>query len=156
MMLKLIEARAGVEIARAVADQFILERMRDGAEHSRLSLFAPFAGAHPILESAIALMENNVEEPLSMVELARSLNISDRQLQRIFQRCLGVTPVHYYLTLRLRRAQALLAQTNLSATHIAVACGFRSTSHFSHSYRDMFGTAPLRYRASRIRPNASN
>ena len=72
--------------------------------------------------------------------------MSQRQLQRLFREHLGMTPTHYYLTLRLRRARELLLQTDMSIMHITMACGFQSACHFSKSYRDAFGTAPTRER----------
>jgi transcriptional regulator GlxA family with amidase domain len=91
-------------------------------------------------------MEANVEEPLSPDELARMTEVSQRQLQRLFRRSLGLTPAQYYLNLRLRRARELLLQTDLPIMSITVACGFRSPAHFSKSYRAVFGHSPSRQR----------
>jgi len=91
---------------------------------------------------------------LSREELARLANMSQRQLQRLFREHLGMTPTHYYLTLRLRRARELLLQTDMSIMHITMACGFQSACHFSKSYRDAFGTAPTRERRKQVAPLA--
>jgi transcriptional regulator GlxA family with amidase domain len=72
--------------------------------------------------------------------------VSQRQLQRLFQRNLGLTPAQYYVTLRLRRGRELLQQTAMPITSIAVACGFRSPAHFSKSYRASFGHPPSQER----------
>jgi len=53
-----------------------------------------------------------------------------------------MSPMHYYLNLRLRRARALLLQTEMSIMTITVACGFQSSCHFSKSYRTLFGYSP--------------
>src|SRR5260370_32014611 len=91
-------------------------------------------------------MESNVEEPLSVAAFARSMSTSSRQLQRIFKQCVSMTPASYYLTLRLRRARELLGQTNMPVMQITLACGFRSSSHFCSSYRDLFGRPPVSQR----------
>jgi AraC family transcriptional regulator, glycine betaine-responsive activator len=100
------------------------------------------------------LMEANVEEPLSLDELARMTEVSQRQLQRLFRRSLGLTPLQYYLNLRLRRARELLLQTDLPIMRITLACGFRSPAHFSKSYRAVFGHAPSRQRRDPKLPRA--
>ena len=79
-------------------------------------------------------------------KMAALCSISERQLQRLFHRSLGLTPAQYYVTLRLRRARELLQQTAMPITSIAVACGFRSPAHFSKSYRAVFGHPPSQER----------
>jgi transcriptional regulator GlxA family with amidase domain len=111
-----------------------------------MPLVARLGSANKSLFEVISLMENNIEEPLSREELARLAGMSQRQLQRLFREHLGMTPTHYYLTLRLRRARELLLQTDMSIMNITMACGFQSACHFSKSYRDAFGTAPTRER----------
>ncbi len=87
-------------------------------------------------------MENNLEEPILLDELANYVNISRRQLERLFQKYLNCTPSRYYLKLRLARARQLLKQTSLSIIEIATACGFVSTPHFSKCYRFYMGMPP--------------
>jgi len=87
-------------------------------------------------------MENNLEDPLRPDEIAEAIELSTRQLERLFAKHLGMSPKRHYLQLRLEKARGLLRQTNLSVTDICVACGFRSLSHFSKSYRGTFGLSP--------------
>jgi len=53
-----------------------------------------------------------------------------------------MSPTHYYLTLRLRKARELLRQTDMSILSITMACGFQSACHFSKTYREVFNVAP--------------
>lgn len=152
MMLHLIAPRVGTARVTQIAEQFIVEHVRDNSAQQRMPLVARLGSANKSLFEVIALMENNIEEPLSREELARLANLSQRQLQRLFREHLGMTPTHYYLTLRLRRARELLLQTNMSIMNITMACGFQSACHFSKSYRDAFGTAPTRERRSQVAP----
>jgi transcriptional regulator GlxA family with amidase domain len=87
-------------------------------------------------------METHIEETLSFEEIARLVGLSQRQLQRMFKYYLDVTPTHYYLQLRLRRARELLLQTTMSIMSVTVACGFQSSCHFSKAYRNQFGRSP--------------
>jgi transcriptional regulator GlxA family with amidase domain len=87
-------------------------------------------------------MQNNIEDPLTPDEIAEVVGVSTRQMERLFAKHLGLSPKRYYLQMRLDKARELLRQTSLSVTEICVACGFRSPSHFSKSYRAAFNVAP--------------
>jgi len=94
------------------------------------------------LVGAVELMEANIKEPISQVDLADFVGLSRRQLQRLFQKYLLCTPSRYYLQLRLQRARELLLQTNLSLVEISEQTGFVSNSHFSKSYKELYGHSP--------------
>jgi transcriptional regulator GlxA family with amidase domain len=91
---------------------------------------------------AVELMEANVKEPISQDELASFVDLSRRQLQRLFKRYVNCTPSRYYLRIRLQRARELLRQTGLSLVEISTLTGFVSTSHFSKSYKETFAQSP--------------
>jgi len=101
------------------------------------------------LIAVISEMESNLEEPLSQTELAQRVNLSTRQLERLFRKYLGATPTRYYLNQRLRRAQQLLLKTTLSILTVGLACGFVSASHFSKCYRECFGKTPRAERSAK-------
>ncbi len=142
MILTEIGRRHGPEIAAAVTEQFMHERIREGHDNQRLPLQARLRISHPKLIQAIVEMERNAEEALSRDEIAARVGLSRRQLERLFRRYLNTSPARYYLRLRLDRARLLLGQTTMPVTEIAFACGFTSASHFSKCYRDMFTRSP--------------
>ena len=142
MMLHLIGLQHGHDLAAAVSEQFIHDRIREPTDRQRMALRMRIGQSHPKLVAAIAVMEENLENPVAPPQLARSVRLSSRQLERLFGKYLGCTPARYYLELRLKRARALLRQTSLSVLDVAVACGFASASHFSKRYRDLFGQSP--------------
>lgn len=142
MMLNLISMQVGKTTIAAIADQFILEHIRDHKDQQRVPLTVRMTSARPAMVEVVSLMEANIEEPLSLDELAHLSNSSPRQLQRMFKEHMGMSPTHYYLTLRLRKARELLRQTDMSILSITMACGFQSACHFSKTYREVFGVAP--------------
>ena len=142
LMLNLIREQHGKELATAICEQFILDRLRDSKDQQHIPLQAQVGAHNQILIKAATLMEANVEEPLPLEELASYVGVSRRQLERLFKRYLGRVPTRYYLELRLRRARELLLQTDLSVMDITVACGFQSPPHFSKCYRGLFGYPP--------------
>ncbi|UTV29517.1 GlxA family transcriptional regulator [Photobacterium atrarenae] len=142
MMLTLIAQQHGHKLSAAISEMFMCERIRNGQETQKIPLRNLVGTAQPKLLDIVSLMEANLEEPLSMNELAGFVALSRRQLERLFQKHLQCSPSRYYLQLRLSRARQLLKQTKMSIVEIAVSCGFVSTPHFSKCYRDCFGLAP--------------
>ncbi len=146
MMLNVIAMQYGHELAAAVADQFMHERIRDQHDHQRMSLPARLGVRHPKLRAVIDQMEQNLEEPLGRGQLARDAGLSTRQLERLFRKDRNRSPARYYLERRLNKARLLWLQTNMSVIDVALACGFVSASHFSKCYRDFFGRTPRKER----------
>lgn len=148
MMLNFIALHLGHDIAAAVADQLMHHRIRSSYEDQRMALRARLNITHPKLLDAIACMESNLDEPLSCADLAIAVGLSPRQLERLFRKYLNLSPIRYYLGLRLERARFLLLQTSLSILNVALTCGFISASHFSKCYREHFGWTPSEERRS--------
>ena len=142
MMLHMIAPRYGHELTAAVSEQFIHDRIRGPHDHQRMTLQSRLGIRDSKLLSVVGQMEANLEEPLSRTQLAESVGLSMRQLERLFRKNLDSTPKHYYLELRLRRARQLLLQTSISVLGVALACGFVSASHFSKCYREFFERTP--------------
>ena len=142
LMLHLITGQHGHDLAAAVSEQFIHDRIRESTDRQRMALRMRLGLSHPKLVAAIAFMEENLEDPVSPENLAGEVSLSSRQLERLFRKYLTCPPARYYLNLRLKRARALLRQTSMSVLDVAVACGFASASHFSKRYRDLFGSTP--------------
>ncbi len=147
MMLSLIALEHGRDLATAVSENFIHERIRDTHDTQRMALRTRLGISHPKLLSVVELMEEHLEEPLPRSELAARAGLSTRQLERLFRKYMGRTPTRYYLELRLNRARTLLNQTSMSILDVALACGFVSASHFSKCYREFFDRTPREERA---------
>src|SRR5690606_16342904 len=94
------------------------------------------------LRRIVELMAEKLDEPLTAVQLAREVDLSVRQVERLFLRHLSMTPGRYYMRLRLERARELLRQTNMPILDVAIATGFTSHSYFAQSYRQQFDRPP--------------
>ncbi len=151
MMMRFVARTAGEAVARKVADIAIHHNFRDGAVHQRLDLRSRLGTANPVLLRCVALMEDNIESPLTTQELTDAVGLSPRQLQRHFKQHLGMGPARYYLDLRLRAARDLVTRTAMPPREIATATGFNSVTHFSSVYRSKFGASPFEDRASLLR-----
>lgn len=147
LALEIIQMQNGIELANAAARYIFHERLRDGSEAQIPRRLQPVGYQVPDkLREAILLMERNIEEPLSHPELAAYLDLSVRQLQRLFKQYIGVTPVRYYLNVRLDRARGLVTQTELQMVDIAALCGFIRAEQFSRAYLIRFEITPTRDR----------
>lgn len=149
LFLALLAEEQGADLAALVAEDLILERMREGGERQRIPLRNRLGATHPKLTQAVILMESNIEEPLTTDEIARHVCVSRRQLERIFKQYLNSVPSQYYLELRLNRARQMLLQTSKSIIQIGLSCGFSSGPHFSSAYRNCFGITPREDRNQR-------
>ena len=148
MMLHMIKRECGPDVSAGVAEQFIYERIRRSGERQRVPLRHVVGNQSEKLIVAVELMEANVREPISQVDIAEYTGVSRRQLQRLFQRYLLCTPSRYYSQIRLARARELLHQTSMSLVEISALTGFVSSSHFSKSYKEHFGHSPSAERKS--------
>ncbi|MBD3665462.1 GlxA family transcriptional regulator [Sulfitobacter aestuariivivens] len=142
LMLHRVQTDYGIDMATWVADQMVYTVPRAHSQGQRMSLQSRPEVRNAKLLLAMQIMENNLEDPLRPDEIADLVKLSTRQLERLFARYLGTSPKRHYLHMRLEKARNLLRQTSLSVTDVCVACGFRSLSHFSKSYRAAHGIPP--------------
>ncbi|OYD24952.1 GlxA family transcriptional regulator [Oceanimonas baumannii] len=148
MMLLLIERLHGTDTVRAIREILSSDRLADSSE-TRLALAENDPALPRPLRDLLRLMNSNIEEPLSIDELASYAGLSRRRMERLFQTHLQATPSRYYLELRITQARRLLLQSDTSIANIAVACGFVSSTHFSHCFKDFFGVSPSQARQLR-------
>ncbi len=142
LLLHLIEHDYGADIAGYLADKMVYTSVRPADQSYRPTSHIRRGARNAKVSQALDIMSRNIEEPLSPVEIAAQVSISARQLERLFNKHLGVTPKSFYTGLRLQKARELLFQTNMRLAEICFACGFNSQTHFSKSYRAKFGVAP--------------
>jgi len=142
LMLHLVKARHGARLSQQISEQFIVDRVRNDRDRQYVPLRAQIGVSHDTLIRVAQLMEQNIEKPLSLDEIAAATELSRRQIERLFKRHLNCVPKRYYLQMRLRRARELLLQTSMPIIDITTACGFQSPPHFSRCYRAQFGCPP--------------
>ncbi len=142
LMLYIIQAELGHKLAVQVCEQFIRSGIRSKNDQQRLGISARLKVYDQRLIKAIAIMEQQLEEPMAAVEIASLVHISVRQLERLFRQHLKTSPSEYYLKLRLLKAQQLLQNSDLTVSAISLICGFSSGSHLSRSYFSFFGKNP--------------
>lgn len=146
MMLSIIAADHGADLATGVSEQFIHDRIRLPADNQCNVENRILMRRSPKLADAVRMMAENVETPLPSLDIAKHLDLSLRQLERLFRTHKGCTPQQEYLAIRLRRARQLLLQTQLSILEVSIATGFCSQSHFTRCYRTIYAITPTQHR----------
>ena len=109
------------------------QTVHNGADEERLKLMLDY-------------IHTNYKQKITLAEIAASANISSRECTRCFQRCIGISPVNYLISCRVRTAAQMLLTTNLSITTISEDCGFSSASYFGKLFHDWMGCTPREYR----------
>jgi len=137
-----------------VANIFLHERIRDFGTRQPFGGTAGTATGDRVLDRAIEIMQDNIEEPLAVGEITHQLGVSSRSLERRFQAWLNTTPNTYYREMRLARANNLLLNTRLSVREIGLACGF--STGFSVLYKRFFGLTPLQMRRQKKEDKAAS
>lgn len=149
MMLNLIGDDHDDNLVNSICEQVLTDRVRNPSDRQRLPLRARLGVQNSKVLTIIELMEANLAEPLSLLEIADHVGLSRRQIERLFRQEMGRSPARYYLEIRLDRARHLLIQSSMPVVEVAVACGFVSASHFSKCYRELYGRSPQQERADR-------
>jgi transcriptional regulator GlxA family with amidase domain len=142
MMLEIIASDYGAELSAGVAEWFVHSPLRSSVDRKLMPLRLRTGVRNELVLSAIAIMEDAVEERLSMSDLASRLGVSSDKLERSFRVELRTSPNGYYRRLRLTRAADLLAHSTLAVRDVALACGFASMSSFARAFREQHGHPP--------------
>ncbi|MBN3856890.1 GlxA family transcriptional regulator [Paraburkholderia sp. Ac-20340] len=105
--------------------------------------------SHPKVRRAILVMEQHVANPLALTELARRVDTSVRQLERLFIAETGRSPNVYGRQMRVRMAAWMLSASDRTVADIAMSCGFSDASHLGREFRKEFDASPSAYRLAR-------
>ncbi|WP_164985394.1 MULTISPECIES: helix-turn-helix transcriptional regulator [unclassified Bosea (in: a-proteobacteria)] len=85
---------------------------------------------------------------ITLGALASVAGIGTDSFARRFKATTGLAPYAFVLELRMQRAEAELARSNLPIANLAARLGFASQSHFTAAFRRRRGTTPQAYRAA--------
>ncbi|MCZ0813464.1 MAG: GlxA family transcriptional regulator [Pseudomonadota bacterium] len=152
MMLAILEREVGPGLARDVASRMVIDRIRDGEDELNMQPHIRYGTWNRKILKAIAIMNQNISEPLSMREIAASAHASVRQLERLFRKELNLSPDRFYRHIRLSRARQLLRYSEHSLGEIAMICGFGTTRAMKDNYEAFFGYAPRDERQAPAEP----
>ena len=97
-------------------------------------------------EKARDILENNIENPPSLNDLAGRVGVSLAKFKLIFSKTYGIPPYCYLRKLRMKKAMQLLNNREMNVTQAAYEVGYNSLSHFSNVFVKHFGIKPSEVR----------
>jgi AraC-like DNA-binding protein len=160
MMLHLVGRLHGDSVAKAICQDLIYSNPRPAETPQRLSPGLTSTPNDPRIVKCLARIEASPATPVPIAVLADMLGLSQRHLQKLAQRELGISLADYSLFHRLSKARDLALQTNMTMLEIAVATGLSSASVFARAFKNRYGqsasTYRNTYRQARARPFAVN
>jgi LacI family transcriptional regulator len=98
------------------------------------------------LGAALRYIREHLNERLTVQDLARHTATNRRRLERLFQKNLGRSPAREIERVRLEKAAALLAETEMPLLEIAGRTGYSCLPHLSRAFRQLYGVPPIQYR----------
>jgi AraC family transcriptional regulator, regulatory protein of adaptative response / DNA-3-methyladenine glycosylase II len=90
--------------------------------------------------------EGMLDDGAGLEAVAAKFGWSSRQIRRMVQKELGVSPIELVLTRRLLLAKQLLTETTLPVAQVAFASGFSSLRRFDDAFGGRYGMPPSRFR----------
>jgi AraC-like DNA-binding protein len=119
----------------------VLDRIgRHEARHRTMSAL------HPDLARAVAYLDENFAETLTVDDIADHAHLSASHLTALFRTRFSCGPLHYQQRLRMRQARSLLSDPYLSIGEIARRCGYEDTGYFIRLFRRLHGRPPGKWR----------
>jgi len=97
------------------------------------------------------LVQERIEEDLSLEEMARTVGLSTAHFSQVFRNTTGQTPHQCLLWYRVQRAKEMLRSAEMRVLDVAIACGFKTQQHFARVFRQMCGASPMEYRYQYLR-----
>jgi transcriptional regulator GlxA family with amidase domain len=98
------------------------------------------------LQRVIGTIQDNIAEPVSVAMLSSLAGLSRSHFSQAFRVSVGHSPHAHIVWLRIERAMALMVETDLPLSEIALLTGFSDQAHFSNKFRRTAGITPMRWR----------
>lgn len=92
-----------------------------------------------------AYIDRNIYEHIGIDDIARQVNLSQSQVNRIFKKSFDVTPYNYILNRKIETAKLLLKNTSLTVKEIAYKLNFTDEHYFSNLFLEKTGVRPKKY-----------
>ncbi len=90
-------------------------------------------------------IEDNLDRPIGLFELAAIVNVSRFHFTRLFKRSTGMTAIGFVEQCRIRRARSLIMETAIPLAEIALMTGFADQSHFTRRFHRQVGCTPAAF-----------
>lgn len=131
----------GDGLIAAIAARLFAELPEAGAEVKGLSSSQ--------IQRVVEYLDAHLPKHIELAQLAALAGLSQAHFSRAFKASTGMAPYRWQLNARIRRAQAMLLDTNASLEDVAEATGFADAVHFGRTFRNLTGATPAAWRHDR-------
>lgn len=145
LSLQVIRALCGPEAAKTAADYTVVDTVP-----ATQAIYIPpghLSASNPFLLEAEHIVRQAGDAPMTTLELARALRVSERTLHRRLKEATGETPKHFLDRVRFDTARTLLETTQNSVKQLAAASGYADETSFRRAFRRYSGMTPGAYRS---------
>ncbi|GGH35017.1 helix-turn-helix domain-containing protein [Paenibacillus segetis] len=138
------EGRQGQIYIDSLSNMLSVHLLSHYAQVSRGAVVSRITTNQEIYQT-IEYMRENLDEELSIQELADRANLSLSHYIRLFKQQTGHTPHHYLIRLRIERSKSLICQGEYGLREIADQAGFADQGHFTRMFKRLTGMTPKQY-----------
>jgi len=100
----------------------------------------------PKISKVIQYIERNLDNTLSLNELAAYVELAPSYLSKIFNKEINKSISQYIIESRVKKGRDLLARTKMTVSEVANYVGFKEQSYFAQCFKKYYGVTPLQYR----------
>lgn len=105
------------------------------------------------INDTIRYMQQQLGATLTVEDLARKIELSPSHFSSLFKKATGMSPLNYFIHLKLQKACLLLYTTDMKIKQVAVAIGYDDPFHFSRLFKKSMDVSPEQYRGLRRKEN---
>ncbi|MDP2574303.1 GlxA family transcriptional regulator [Vibrio penaeicida] len=146
LCLSLVEQDLGYATSVAVAQELVVFYRRPGGQSQFVSLQMAQSSGDTRVASAIRYIHQHLKVDIRVEDVASHVGLSSRQLNRIFQSDIKLSPNQYVVKERLTLACDLLKNSDLTLDRIATAAGLVSGDNLRNVFQRQYGISPMAYR----------
>lgn len=143
--LHIVRVEHGAAAANVIARRMVVPPQRDGGQAQYIPTPMPEHRADSFAEVTDWMLQN-LDQDLTIDQLARRALMSSRTFARRFRADLGTTPAAWLNRQRILRAQQLLEQTDAGLEEVAQLAGFGTAAVMRHHFLKVLQTTPTAYR----------
>lgn len=126
----------------------LLSLLMDESKIDRLQ-YAAANRTNYYIERAVDFIYKNYWRKLTVLEIAKYVNLERKYFCSIFKKELKITPQQMLINLRMRKACELLGDRSLDICQIAMSVGYEDSSQFSRMFKRTIGSSPSEFREER-------
>lgn len=144
--LHVVRLELGAEAANTIARRMVVPPQRDGGQAQYIENPMP-EYRQDSLSGLLEWMQEHLDEPLTIAQLAERALMSPRTFARRFRAETGTTPAAWLNRLRVLQAQRLLESTDQTVDQIAQQTGFGAAPVLRHHFQRTLRVSPKTYRS---------